>query len=596
MATVTGLSSAVTPSVMAAGRTILIVGKDAPIRRALALLLDALGAAVLTRTPSELPVSDELQLSGVVALGDEMVDALRPDQLASGLAALHRWPLLVVGLGADGAMLDALAEVTGVWIQTASPGRTSSYSFAAGEAMLWPFEGMILDEGRPRAVMPLAPEDRALQPLISTPSGHVMARLVAAGAAIHVTTVSGWEDGPPPVLWRSFCAESFLDTLPVMAFARSALGGRGWARPTQQASCIVDDPNLRGPRYGHLDFRDAVQIARERPFHLAVGFVPLDYGTTSPTMARFFREHTQELSLLIHGNDHIRRELARDVAVDRADRSVRQALARMGRHEAATGVSCAPVMTPPHGACTRPWVRALGAAGYTAVVATATHPYTDRPEDEGAGELHEFFCGEMSLFGFPVILRFPAVGHRNRWLFAAWLGKPLIIYAHHGDFAGGAEELLAGVDFINQRVAPQWASIAEVVHDNYQLRTTGRTATARVFSNDVAIRLPDRVDQLVVSKEGRDIPWETEMVLVDDLPVAAEESSGLTLRVAVPTGGRSMVRVLFRPVTLDAANHWQHASPRSRSRRLVTEARDRLAPVVDGAAAVRRHGNRGGPD
>jgi len=373
-----------------------------------------------------------------------------------------------------------------------------------------------------------------------------------------------------------------LDTLPVMAFAREALAGDGWTRPTRQATCIVDDPNLRRMQYGHLDFRAAVRLARERPFHLSVGFVPLDYRSTSMSVAQLFHAHPEALSLLIHGNDHLRLELAREVPDNDAKKSVRQALARMARHQAATGLACPAVMTPPHGACTRPWVRALRAAGYIAAVATATHPYAERAEDEGAGELHELFCAELSLYGFPIILRYPLMTPRERWLFAAWLERPLLIYAHHGDFADGAEELRARVDFINDRVAPSWASITDVVHDNYQLRTAGRTAAVRVFSNDVVIRVPGEVDEIVVAKEGRDIPWQSEAILVDGRPVKGAERSETTLRVVVPTEGRSEVRVRFVPEPSGHHNDLQRVNPRSRVRRMLTEARDRLTPAFGG--------------
>jgi hypothetical protein len=565
--------------VIRGGRTILIVAADTPVRRAFTLLVDALGAAVVWRRPGE-PVADDAEIAAVVAFGDDMVAALEPRQLASALSALRGRPLLLVGLGANGEVLDGLAEVTGVRLTRAAPAYLVSYTFAADEPLLWPFAGLCLAERNPRVLAPLG-DDRALRPLISTAAGHVMGRLRTGGSAVYVSAVSAWQGGPPPILGRSFRPESFLDTLPVMAFARAALAGQGWRRPTSHATCIVDDPNLRRLRYGHLDFRAAVRLASERPFHLSVGFVPLDYRSTSEAVARLFRAHPQALSLLIHGNDHLRLELARDVPDAEAATSVRQALARMARHQAATGVPCPAVMTPPHGACTRPWVRALRSAGYTAVVATATHPHTERPEDEGASELHEMLCGELGLHGFPIILRYPLTAPRERWLFAAWLEKPLIIYTHHGDFGGGAEELRARVDFINDRVAPTWASIADVVHDNYQLRARGRTADVRVYSNDVVIRVPEGVEEIVVAKEGCDIPWQDEAILVDGRPIEGGVRSPTSLCVLVPTNGRTQLRVRFVPEASVSYSDLR-VSPRSRTRRMVTEARDRLAPAVDG--------------
>lgn len=560
-------------------RGIALVGADTAIRRALAQLIKALGATVVCVGPDQLPLPDGVEVMGVVVLGNDVAAASRPDEVSARLACLRRRPLLVLGLGADASLRDPLADVTGIHLDAGAPEEMATYSFAADEDVLWPFAGLRLGERRPRVLRALLSEDRAVSPLISTDAGHVVVRLVAPGPPVYVSTASAWPAGPPPILRRSFCAESFLDTLPVMVFVRAVLAGRGWRRPTLQATCIVDDPNLRRLRYGHLDYRTAVQFARERPFHLSVGFVPLDYDTTSADVARLFRENSQALSLVVHGNDHLRLELSRQVPHQRAVRSACQALARMERHRATTGLRCPPVMTPPHGVCSRPWVRALRAAGYVAAVATATHPITVKPEDDGAGALHEMFCGELSLYGFPIITRFPAVLSRNQWLFAAWLGKPLVVYAHHGDFAGGAEELLAGVDFINNRMAPSWATITDIVHDNYMLCTRGRVAEVRAFSNDVVISVPDGVDELVVAKEGRDIPWESEIVRVDDLRVEAIEGSPDALRVRVLPDGRAQVRLRFLPDGIDTGDERLGGRARGRVRRALTETRDRLAPM-----------------
>lgn len=566
------------PGAVTGSRTIVLVGADTTIRRALGQLIGALGATAASMSPDQLPLFDDRDVAAVVALGDDLAAALRSEQLRAWLGSVRSRPLLIVGLGADASLLAPLAEVTGIHLGAGTPTRVATYQFAADEAMLWPFAGLRLGEQRPRVLSALLSDDRAASPLITGDAGPVMVRLDVPGPSVYVSTATAWPAGPPPILRRSFCADSFMDTLPVMIFVRAALAGRGWTRPTLQATCIVDDPNLRRLRYGHLDYRAAVQLADDHPFHLSVGFVPLDYGTTSPEVARFFREHTKVLSLVVHGNDHLRLELGRQVPHEYADASARQALARMQRHRELTGLPCPAVMTPPHGVCSRSWVLALRAASYVAVIATATHPLTVQPEDDGAGALHEMFCAELSLYGFPIINRYPAVLARNQWLFAAWLGKPLVVYAHHGDFAGGAEEMLSSIDFINHRIGPQWTTVADIVNDNYLLRTAGRIAEVQAFSNDFVVDVPEAVDELVVAKEGRDIPWDSEIVLLDDMLVDHGERSSDALRVRVAAKGGSQVRLRFLPGGVDTDGARLRPSPRSRVRRALTETRDRLAP------------------
>ena len=127
------------------GPTILVIGADSPIRRAYTLLIEALGAGVVCRRPAE-PLDDALDVVAVVALGDDLIAALDPGPLAAALSALRRRPLLVVGLGVNGEVLDAVAEVTGIRLSTAPPARAHHYSFAAGEPLLWPFAGLRLAE------------------------------------------------------------------------------------------------------------------------------------------------------------------------------------------------------------------------------------------------------------------------------------------------------------------------------------------------------------------------------------------------------------------------------------------------------------------
>ena len=51
------------------------------------------------------------------------------------------------------------------------------------------------------------------------------------------------------------------------------------------------------------------------------------------------------------------------------------------------------------------------------------------------------------------------------------------------------------------------------------LRTAGRSAEVQAFSNDFVVDVPEGADEHVIATEGRDIPWESEIVLVDDLRI-----------------------------------------------------------------------------
>jgi hypothetical protein len=64
------------------------------------------------------------------------------------------------------------------------------------------------------------------------------------------------------------------------------------------------------------------------------------------------------------------------------------------------------------------------------------------------------------------------------------------------------------------------------------------------------------------------------------MPLQAAERSAETLRANLPTEGRSQLRLRFLTDRVDATGESQHVSGRSRARRLLTECRDRPAPVL----------------
>ena len=70
--------------------------------------------------------------------------------------------------------------------------------------------------------------------------------------------------------------------------------------------------NLRRDRYGCIDFHALARSARERNYHASVALIPLDASRVGREAATIFRDNPQNLSILIHGNNHINFELARD--------------------------------------------------------------------------------------------------------------------------------------------------------------------------------------------------------------------------------------------------------------------------------------------
>lgn len=69
---------------------------------------------------------------------------------------------------------------------------------------------------------------------------------------------------------------NFIQLLPVLQFLHKETEKIGWRYPPLRACFTLDDPNLRWPSYGFLNYRELVEQAQERAFHVALATVPLD--------------------------------------------------------------------------------------------------------------------------------------------------------------------------------------------------------------------------------------------------------------------------------------------------------------------------------
>src|SRR6202035_3410833 len=86
--------------------------------------------------------------------------------------------------------------------------------------------------------------------------------------------------------------------------------GCAWTRPQPRAAFMFDDPSLHWPSYGHIDFADIAKRATRGGFHVALATVPIDAWYANRRLVRLLRER-RCLSLLLHGNQHLRCELGR---------------------------------------------------------------------------------------------------------------------------------------------------------------------------------------------------------------------------------------------------------------------------------------------
>ncbi len=222
-------------------------------------------------------------------------------------------------------------------------------------------------------------------------------------------------------------AGRFWSLLPIVHFLKKLSCGV-WTQSHIRPACfIIDDPNVRFSSYGYLSFPELARDARECNYHVAVATIPLDLVAPGRRAVGVFRSFRPELSLVVHGNDHVHRELERCRNAGGAERVLASALARVGRFERRTGIRIDRVMCPPHGGCSPEMLAALFTCGFLGLAASRPFPW-DGFADQRRWRLGGWLPAQLAGGGLPVIPRYSMSRNLDDLVFRAFLGQPLILY------------------------------------------------------------------------------------------------------------------------------------------------------------------------
>jgi hypothetical protein len=451
--------------------------------------------------------------------------------------------------------------------------------------------------GLPEAVRLL--DDAAVDPRVRgvrlTAAG-LGAVLPTEGADVLAGAPSGpaWtrSRGPVPVDWlRSplpelegglilrdlLASEGALALVAVTHFLRRLGAERGWRPPPLRAAIVFDDPNLRWRSYGFIDYRQLVAHADLHGYHAAMGMIPLDAGRAHRPTVSLFARRPDRLSLVVHGNDHVKLELMTPPDAAAALAMTAQALRRVQRFERRSGLRVDRVMMPPHGMCCEHATRALARLGFDALCAIHPLPWTERPPGDRllAGWRPAEFVG-----GCAVIPRVPLASSADDLALHAFLDHALVLYGHHEDLAGGLQPLADAAARVNRLGEVSWASLGELALSSHAVRVAGDRVTLRPFSRRIRLARPNGARTLAVEAPeagaGALAGWS-----LDAGPVRP-----FGTEVVLPAAARLELR-LHGVDDLDlaqvAARAWR---PWPQLRRAATEARDRALPLVASAGRL----------
>jgi hypothetical protein len=364
--------------------------------------------------------------------------------------------------------------------------------------------------------------------------------------------------------------DRFLEMLPLIHWLREICAGTAYHEPPLRACFIFDDPNLHWPRYGFVDYRQIAVRAATLNYHVAFATIPLDSWFTHQPTARIFRESEHRLSLLVHGNNHLKRELALDYAPPAREALLLQAMRRSDRTERNAGFPVCRVMVPPHGACSEEMLKALPRCGFEA--ACISHGSLRSVNQTKRWTRSLGYLPSELIEGCPVLPRWGLSGTTNIILLAAFLGQPMILRGHHQDLKNGIEVLDRLAGFINGLGPVTWSNVTALSRMNYQWRLEGNTLWVKPLGRKALVQLPAGVESLIVESPSNDA-WNGWHISGTSTPSGTTSGKRVSVSGA---GDRTILIEAATPFAVPLENGSSRTPIAAFLRRCLTEGRDRF--------------------
>lgn len=402
------------------------------------------------------------------------------------------------------------------------------------------------------------------------------------GPELHTVAVEPPELRDSEFLWSYLLPQNWFGLLPLLHFLRRVTRHIDWSPSAQRACFIFDDPNLHFLRYGYLDFAELARDAGERNYHVALATVPLDAWHAGRKAVELFHRHPERLSLLIHGNDHVRDELAQEYGDDQGLRMLAQALTRIAGFESRTGLKVSRAIAAPHGGCSESLMAQmlrlpLEGACISVGPTVRCNPRKTWPLSFGLSPV--CFMAE----GFPVIRRFH-LRHGGLLLlrFAAFLGQPILPYGHHYDCADGLGLLSQIADAVNSWGPAVWTDIQSIFRGHYRTRQEDSLMHVDLCARRARVSVPEDISHVVFHCQANEDVGQCEVAFSGTMQ-AQSWPLGVPIRAMSPTSLEISIppSPAINPADVDqpAYRVWPAV------RRVLAIGRDRATPILRGIGA-----------
>jgi hypothetical protein len=375
--------------------------------------------------------------------------------------------------------------------------------------------------------------------------------------------------------------DHLFSAVPLVSYIRWAFPQSSWHAPEISACLVIDDPLLK-PTHGFVDFQELLALMKRHNFSTNIAFIPWNWTRSMPGVVRLFRENPEHFSLSVHGCDHTRAEFG-SPSQQRHYWKARQALDRMNRHEAATGISHDPVMVFPQGIFSE---AAMSALKRTNLIASVNSDIISADPHPRAITISDVWDIAVMRYPFPLFTRrYPWEGIEN-FAFDALLGKPAIAIIHHDYCSDHCERLVSFVQQVNAlQCAPTWRNLGEVVRRSYRQRLDS-TGAVEVKMYGTELRIENRSDQpkrfLIRRRECE--ASAIQQICTDDQKVAwkqVDQDECINFETDLKAGENRVIKIKFHDLA-GKENNEDNLSYRFKTmlRRYLCEVRDNyLAPM-----------------
>jgi hypothetical protein len=380
-------------------------------------------------------------------------------------------------------------------------------------------------------------------------------------------------------LFKYFSGKNFFCLLPLIIFLRSLSCCNRWDPIPLQACFIFDDPNLHWHTYGFINFAEILKSAQIHNYHVAFATIPLDTYFFNRRTASLFKEHSDRLSLLIHGNDHTKNELSQFRTDKEGGIILQQALQRIARFEKRSGIKVSKVMTAPHGACTENFLSNMARLKFEGACISrgSLYKYNNRKDF-----IQIFGMRPIdNICDLPVFPRISLCGDSlNDILVAAVLNQPVIMSGHHKDVKEGFGILEKHANFINSLDTVRWLDLNGIFRSYYRKKVEGDCLRLKLLSRRIEIKVPREIFQIQIEppKTGESsqeyFSWRYKDLKSD------WRFKKFRNRLSVRPG--EIIEIAYRCEIMQQVSNKKvrkfHFLPVFR--RIITEMRDRIIPVL----------------